>query len=91
MNFLIFMSFLLQLCNEIKGQERESKTDDFRRSKLIDIGCNEKGQLLDESVCVNSSYLRSQPPTSSTSVYMAFRFPLRIGALQETKTKRRSY
>ena len=68
MNILMYclIIFNFYTVTEVKGNRHEC------RELLAHAGCDGKGHLLSENVCLNSSYNSTEPPNYPTIVYVRF-------------------
>ena len=68
---LVFLTFFM-IHGSVKGEKEKSIGPYNCTRHLLDSGCDEKGSLLEENVCVNSDYTPSKPSKYSTTVHLGF-------------------
>ena len=71
MNLRVILTFFM-IHGLAQGEEGKSIEPYDCKGRLLDSGCDEKGSLLDENVCINSDYMPSKPPKFSTTVHVGF-------------------
>ena len=72
MNIIRYLGLFFEIRRLVQGAEENSIEPNDCKKRLLDSGCDEKGYLLEENICINSDYIPSKPPKFSNTVYVGF-------------------